>query len=164
MIVRPTLLILPLAASLAAPASAQRSASAPGDARVVGTWSLVLEKSRFSPGPTPTSQIRSYEAQNGGYRATIKTTFADRPSTYIDYVANYDSLEYPVMGSADYDTIRLKKVDEFTSEAILGHAGRVIATTRRVIAPDGQTMTITFKADDIKGKPVNNVMVFARQK
>jgi hypothetical protein len=135
----------------------------PTDPRVLGTWTLIVGKSKFSPGPTPTTQIRTYGAHDNGYKATIKTTYAGRQPTFVEYVANYDSLEYPVTGAQEYDTIRLQKIDASTSEATLGHAGRVIATARRVISEDGQTMTITFHADDIQGSRVDNVMVFARQ-
>ena len=143
---------------------AAAQSSPPFDPRVLGTWSLTVAKSKFFPGPTPTSQIRTYEATDNGDKATIKTTYTDRQPTMIEYAANYDSLEYPVTGSPDYDTIRLKKVGPSTSEATLGHAGRVIATARRVISEDGQTMTISFHADELQGSRVDNVMVFARQK
>ena len=62
----------------------------------------------------------------------------------------------------DYDAIRLKKVDAYTSEAILGHAGKVFATARRTISEDGRLMTISFRADDLGGTRVNNVMVYDR--
>ncbi len=149
-------------AAAASPIVAQ--SPAPGDPRVLGTWNLDVARSKFTPGPTPTSQIRTYEPHDSGYRATIKTTYAARKPTFVEYVANYDALEYPVSGSPDYDTIRLKKVDSSTSEAILGHAGRVFATTRRVVSEDGQTMTITFHADELQGTRIHNVMVFTRQK
>ena len=150
-------------AAAASPLVAQ--SSPPGDPRVLGTWVLDVAKSKFTPGPTPTSQVRTYEPRdNGGYRATIKTTYAARQPTFVEYAANYDSLEYPVAGSLDYDTIRLKKVDSLTSEATLGHAGRVFATARRVISEDGRTMTITFHADELQGTRIHNVMVFTRQK
>ena len=137
---------------------------APGDPRVLGTWNLDVARSKFTPGPTPTSQIRTYEPNANGYKATIKTTYASRKPTSVEYVANYDSLEYPVSGSPDYDTIRLKKIDSSTSEAVLGHAGKVFATTRRVLSDDGQTMTITFHADEQQGTRIHNVMIFTRQK
>lgn len=135
----------------------------PVDPRVLGTWTLDVSKSRFSPGPTPASQVRTYEAQGTGFKGTIQTTYADRKPTVIEYTASYDSLEYPVSGSSDYDTIRLTKIDSSTSAATLGHAGRVVATARRVIADDGRTMTITFHADELQGTRVHNVMVYRRQ-
>ena len=89
-----------------------------------------VARSKFTPGPTPTSQVRTYEPQDNGYKATIRTTYAARKPTFIEYVANYDSLEYPVSGSPD----------------------------------EGQTMTITFHADEQQGTRIHNLMVFTRQK
>lgn len=151
-------------AILLIPAPLAAQSAAPGDIRVLGTWTLDVTHSKFSPGPAPLTQIRTYEPKDNGYRATIRTTYANRKPVFVEYAANYDALEYPVAGSPDYDTIRLKKVDSSTSEATLGHGGRVIATTRRVLSDDGGTMTITFHADDMNGARVNNVMVFTRTK
>src|SRR5262245_11525897 len=130
------------------PVAAQSSpqASTGTDPRVLGTWRLNLAKSRFVPGPPYREETRTYEAHEQGVKATIHRIIADgRPAT-IEYVANYDSIEYPVSGSSDYDAIRLKKVDSRTFEGVLSHAGNVFATTRRVISEDGKTMTITFQA------------------
>lgn len=137
---------------------------APTDERVLGTWRLNVAKSKFIPGPPYKEETRTYEPHEQGVRATIKRTFADGHSATIEYVANYDSLEYPVTGSTDYDAIRLKKVDAYTSEAVLGHAGNVFATTRRIISEDSKTMTITFQASEFQGSRVNNVMVYDKQR
>jgi hypothetical protein len=141
-----------------------RQSAAPTDSRVIGTWLLNVAKSKFIPGPPYRGETRTYEPTEQGIKATIKRTFADGRTATIEYVANYDSLEYPVTGSPDYDAIRLTKVDALTYEAVLGHAGSVFAVTRRVISADGKTMTITLQAPDIQGSRVNNVMVYDKQR
>src|SRR5262245_33265528 len=85
--------------------TAQSSASSDEDRRLLGTWKLNLSKSKYKAGPAPREQTRTYEAQGDGVRATIKTVSANGRSATVQYVANYDSLEYPVTGSADTDTI-----------------------------------------------------------
>ena len=55
--------------------------------------------------------------------------------------------EYPVTGTQAYDHILLKRIDSYTAEAVLSHAGRAYGTARRVIAQDGKTMTITFRTE-----------------
>jgi hypothetical protein len=74
----------------------------------------------------------------------------------IEYTANYDR-EYPVTGTEEYDHVVLKRIDKYTSEAVLSHAGRVFGTARRVIAADGKSMTITFRRDSESGVSVLNV-------
>jgi hypothetical protein len=137
-------------------------ATVPPDERVFGTWQLNLARSKFNPGPPYRSQTRVYERHEKGVRAAIKTTYSDGHTTEVEYVAGYDSLEYPVTGSPDYDSIKLKRVDAYTSEAVLGHAGKQFATARRTISEDGKTMTIVFQVD-FAGSRVNNVMVYDRQ-
>jgi hypothetical protein len=127
--------------------------------RVLGTWVLVVQKSKYNPGPAPKSQTRTYEAHPEGIKATIRTVYANGHSSDIQYSAKYDSVEYPVLGSVDSDTITLKKVDDFTAEASLGHAGKVIGSAKRVISNDGKTMTITYRGIS-EGRQVNNVSVY----
>ena len=50
-------------------------------------------------------------------------------------------------------------MDEYTAEATLSHAGKVMGTARRVISDDGKTMTITYKGM-LGGDLVNNVAVY----
>ena len=132
------------------------------DDRVLGTWVLAVAKSKYNPGPAPRSQMRTYQAHPDGVKATIRTVNADGHSSDIQYTAKYDSVEYPVLGSVDSDTITLKKLDEFTAEASLGHAGQVIGSAKRVISKDGMTMTITYRGTS-QGQEVNNVSVYEKQ-
>jgi hypothetical protein len=135
--------------------------SVPADENlVIGTWHLNVAKSKYRPGPGPKSQTRTYEAHPNGVKATVRTVDADGHSTSVEYVAKYDRVEYPIMGSAEADAIALNKIDAYTAEASLTHAGKVIGTARRVISPDGKTMTITFR--DSRGT-INNVAVYEKQ-
>src|SRR5687767_901275 len=135
-----------IATSLGVVCSAQAPAPASfDDNRVIGTWRLVVEKSRYNPGPPPQSQIRIYEPQPKGVKTTIRTVLADGETTSVSYTANYDSVEYRVTGSPTTDGIKLTQLDPNTAEAKLMHAGRIVGTARRVVSPDGRTMTITLR-------------------
>ena len=100
---------------------------------LLGTWVLNVAKSKFVPGPAPKSQRRTYEAHPQGVKATIQTVYADGRSASMQYTANYDGVEYPVTGSPDSDAIALKKINDLTAEATLMHAGKIMATVRRVV-------------------------------
>lgn len=155
------ILAVTIVASCATAVQTQTPASAsPGDNPVIGTWTLVVDKSRYNPGPPPQSQTRTYEVQLKGIKATIQTVLADGNTTTVSYTANYDSVEYHVTGSATADGIKLTQVDPNTAEAKLMHAGRVVGTARRVVAPDGKTMTITLR--DVRGS-VQNVAYYEKR-
>jgi len=127
--------------------------------RLVGVWNLNVAKSKFFSSSAPKSQTRTYETHPNGIKATIETTYADGKSTTIQYVASYDSVEYPITGSLQFDAIAMKKIDDFTAEATLSHAGKEIASARRVISEDGLTMTVTLRRNAGIDE-VTNVSVF----
>jgi len=91
----------------------------------------------------------------------IQRTFKDGRRERVEYTANFDR-EYPVMGTDEYDHVVLKRIDEYTSEAVLSHAGRVYGIARRVISTDDRSMTITFRRDSESGVSVYNVAVYNR--
>jgi len=129
----------------------------------VGTWKLNVAKSTFKPGPPPAAETRIYQSRPEGVKTTVKTTWADRKTTSVEYPANYDGKDYPVSGSRDIDAVALTRMDDFTSAATLKHAGKEIGVARRVVSPDRKTMTITYKGINSIGDKVDNVAVYDRQ-
>jgi hypothetical protein len=138
--------------------SSIHGATSDGD-RLLGVWNLNVAKSKFLSSPAPKSQTRTYETHPNGIKATIETTYADGKSTTIQYIASYDSVEYPVTGSLQFDAIAMNKIDDFTAEARLSHAGKDIASARRVISEDGLTMTVTLRRN-VGLEEVTTVSVF----
>ena len=122
---------------------------------LVGAWRLNVAKSTYRPGPAPSSETRTYTRDGANVLGVIQREFADGRRLRIEYTANYDR-EYPVTGTEEYDHVVLRRIDRYTSEAVLSHAGRVFGTARRVIAADGKSMTITFRRDSESGVSVLN--------
>ena len=152
-----------LVGALAAPAvvSGQRLSTSKMPDHLVGVWQLNLAKSRYFPGPGPISETRTYVREGTDVVGIIQRTFKDGRRERIEYTANFDR-EYPVMGTEEYDHVTLKRIDEYTSEAVLSHAGRVYGVARRVIASDGKSMTITFRRENQSGPSVHNVVYYDR--
>lgn len=144
----------------AVPAGQSARASKAPD-QLIGVWQLNASKSRYFPGPPPTSETRTYSRAGDSVVGVIRRAFKDGRSDRIEYTADFDR-EYPVMGTEDYDHVVLKRIDEHTSEAVLSHAGRVYGIARRVIAADGRSMTITFRRENQSGPSVYNVAVYDR--
>jgi len=128
---------------------------------LLGSWQLDLVKSRYTPGPPPRSEVRTYVRDNEGIKGTIRRRREDGREEVIEYRADFDR-EYPVMGTPAYDTIRLKRVDARTAEAVLSHAGRVFGTARRTISEDGRTLTITFRQEN-QGILESNTAIYRKQ-
>lgn len=129
---------------------------------LLGVWQLDVAKSRYTPGPPPRNETRTYVRDPEGMKGTIARRRADGTDEVIEYRADFGR-EYPVMGTPAYDTIQLKRIDAHTAEAVLSHAGRVFGTARRVVSADGRTLTIMFRQEDRAGHLQNNVAVYRKQ-
>lgn len=138
---------------------ALRSADDP----ILGTWKLNLAKSKYSPGPPPQSQVRSYAKQAGGIKVLVDTMEAGGQPTHAEFVVRYDLKGYPVAGASPFDTISPEKIDERTVNAELKQGDRVVLNAMRSVSKDGKTLTITYVGTSEQGKPVNNLAVFSRQ-
>jgi hypothetical protein len=130
---------------------------------VVGTWKLDLAKSRFNPGPAPKTQTRAYVATADGIDLMYTGVAADGSAVNGKSSFKYDGKDYPITGSADYDTLSLKRIDANTIESTQKKAGKPVGKTVRTVSSDGKVLTLKSKGTDAKGKSYDNVMVFDKQ-
>ena len=93
-------------------------------------------------------------------KATIVTIDRSGASSTVEFVADYDSMEHPIVGSTSADALTLVQLDPLLTEATVNHAGRPMAYARRVISPDGRMMTLTIR--EVQSGSVN-VAVYERK-
>jgi hypothetical protein len=129
---------------------------------VVGTWTLNVAKSKFEPGPPLKSSTVTFSPAGEGVRVVAEFVGPDGP-VKTDYTGSYDGKDYPIKGASGVDTVTLKRIDATSTERIDKMGGKVVGTWTRKVAPDGQSMTVTYKGTDAKGQKVNNLMVFERK-
>jgi hypothetical protein len=128
-----------------------------------GTWELNLAKSKFSPGPPPKSDTRTFEVTGDDVKFTGKQINAQGKPITVGYTAKFDGKDYPITGSENFDTISLKRIDASTSEATLKKGGKVMYSSKRTTSKDGKTLTFTGKGTNAKGQAVNDVLVFDKR-
>jgi hypothetical protein len=126
---------------------------------LVGVWVLDVNASRYLPGPAPKAETRTYSKSPDGIKGVVKRTHPDGRIETFEYMANADS-EQGVTGTPEYDAVKLRQIDPFTSEAFLTHGGAVFGTATRSIGRDGKTMRIIFRRPDAD---VLNVAVYRKQ-
>jgi hypothetical protein len=129
----------------------------------VGTWKLNVAKSTFSPGPGPTSQIRSYAESAQGLTLTLKTIAADGKETNSTLTFKDDGKQYPSTGNPNFDTVSVTRVDALTVHSIQMKAGKAVGTGVRTVSADGKTLTFSQKLTDAKGLKHDDVSVYDRQ-
>jgi hypothetical protein len=154
LVVVSTLITVPVSAN------GQGTTNVAADDPLLGTWHLNVSQSKYKPGPAPQSQTRIYETHKFGIRATVKTVYADGRSTTVQSVYDYDKQEHPVTGSEEVDAIVVTRINAYTHEATLSHAGHLIGTFRRVISKDGKRMTVTLRR---RGPEADNLEVYEKE-
>ena len=128
----------------------------------VGTWKLNVAKSKYTPGPVPTSITSIYEAAGKGYKVTVTNVSASGTLKY-GYTTNLDGKESPLTGNnPNADTITARRIDARTIENVSKKGGKVTITQRSFVSADGKTRTVTTTGTDAQGQKVHNVAIFEK--
>lgn len=128
----------------------------------VGTWTLNVTKSTYSPGPAPTEHTMTIESVGEETKVTVKGAAADGSPVSVSYSYKTDGKDYPSTGSRDFDSVALKR-SGMTVEGLRKKAGKQVQTYSRVVSKDGKTMTVTIKGTNAKGQTINNIAVYEKQ-
>jgi hypothetical protein len=137
--------------------------TAQGTDPVVGTWELNVAKSKYSPGPAPKSEMRTYVVAGQDIKAAAKGVDGAGKPTSVQWTVNYDGKDRPEAGTQDADAISLTRIDAFNSAYTQKKAGKVVLTGTRSISRDGKVMTITTKGTNAQGQAVNDVEIFEKR-
>jgi hypothetical protein len=141
--------------------SASRAQSV--DDPVLGTWRLNVERSRFTPGPGWRSQMRTYRATPEGVSVSWSGVDAGGGAMQVSYTYAYDGRDYPMVGSANYDTLNAVRVDARTVRSEEKRGGVVVGIAVRTVSPDGRVLTITDEGTNRRGLAFSQTLVFDRQ-
>jgi hypothetical protein len=137
-------------------------AASPDDP-VLGTWKLNVGKSKFTPGPGWQSQLRTYMATPDGVSVTWTGIDAGGEKMQVRYTYKYDGRDYPMTGSASYDTLNAVRVDAWTVRSEEKRDGKTVGIAVRAVSRDGKVLTITDEGTNRKGRAFSQVLVFDRQ-
>jgi len=131
---------------------------------IVGTWKLNVAKSTFIPGPGWRSQTRTYRAAPGGGVSVVWTGVgASGEAMHVSFISRLDGKDYPMKGSANYDTLNAVRIDALTAKSEEKRDGKIVGIAVRTVSPDGKVLTITDDGTNRKGQKFSQVLVFDRQ-
>ena len=128
----------------------------------VGAWKLDVAKSKYSPGPAPTSGSTTIEVAGEGVKVVVDQVFADGPRHW-SFTANYDGKDSPVTGNPEMDTVARTRVNARTVKTVSKKGGKVMTTQTSAVSSDGKTRTVTTTGVNSKGEKVHNVAVYTKQ-
>ena len=130
---------------------------------IVGTWTLNIAESKFTPGPAPKSQTRTYTQTAKGTAMTFTGVAADGSPMSGQSTFKYDGKDYPITGSPDYDTLTLKRLNGSSVRSDLKKSGKVVGTTIRTISGHGKVLTLSTRGKNSQGTAFDFVAVYDRK-
>lgn len=130
----------------------------------VGTWTLNVAKSKYSPGPAPKAQTSTYESAGVGYEVAVKSTPASGAVQEWTYTTKLDGASSPITGNnPNADMTTVKRIDATTLEIVNTKGGKETTRQRNVVSADGKTRTVTTTGVDAQGQKVSNVAVYEKK-
>lgn len=128
----------------------------------MGTWVLNESKSKFPPGAPKNTKV-VYEAMGDDIKVTVDGVDKDGKATHNEWTGKFDNKDYPLTGDPNADTRAYKKIDAHTTELTNKKDGKVVATGKIVISPDGKSRTLTVHVTDPSGKKMTYSAVYDKQ-
>jgi hypothetical protein len=124
-----------------------------------GTLKLNVAKSKFNPGPGPTSATVT-TGDDG--KLQVQEVQADGKSTPWSVTPTKDGTPAPVTGMGENATLVRKIIDERHIEDTWSVGGQP-AVGKAVWSKDGKTLTYTLNGKTADGKPRHDVLVYEKQ-
>ena len=128
----------------------------------MGTWKLNEAKSKFAPGATKNQKV-VYEAAGDQVKVALDGMTADGKSLHIEWTGKYDGKFYPVTGDAGVDERAYKQINAHTMEITSKKGGKIVSTSRIVVAADGKSRTVTSSGTNSKGAKVTTVTAYDKE-
>ena len=141
-------------------------AFAQGPNPLIGTWTLNLAKSTFSPGPPPKSPATRTYTQNGdGLKVVLSggVNADGSAQTTVSWAAHFDGKDYPMVGNSTADMVTITMTGASTMDFTAKKGGKVTGTRRWTVSKDGKTMTTWQGGTNNAGLPQSNFEVWTKQ-
>lgn len=128
----------------------------------MGTWKLNEAKSKIPAGAPKNTNV-VYEAAGDNVKVTTDGTGRDGQPLHTEWTGKFDGKDYPLSGDSTADSRAYTVVNDRTLELTNKMGGKVAATGKIVVAPDGKTRTIHLTTTDAAGKKITGTAVYDKQ-
>ena len=125
----------------------------------MGTWKLNEKKSKLGNGMAKNSTV-VYQSIVFQTKVTIDGTDPEGKPMHSEWSGKFDGKDYAVKGDPTSDMRSYRKVDDRTLGFTVKHHGKVVASGRIVVAPDGKSRTVNASGTDAKGKKFKTTAVY----
>lgn len=113
----------------------------------MGVWKVNKAASTFGTG-APVADTVTYEIVGDSVKVIVDGVGPDGKAVHNEWVGKYDGKDYPVKGTAAYDSRAYTKIDDSTMNMVIKKGGKVIANGTIVVAPDGKSRRVKVASTD----------------
>jgi len=135
----------------------------------VGIWKLNTHRSKFPPNaPSFFFATIQIESAGAGLKSTASGADSEGFANGFTFTCKFDGTSCkvtpatPLRGASAVDTINLKRVNPNTIIATGVRNGKPVYSDRRVVSPDGKTMTVVRDGTTPEGKKYESIIVLER--
>ena len=130
----------------------------------VGKWRLDVRQSRYPVRACPRSMEIEMRPADGGVWYQSDAKYGNGGEIHARYTAKYDGKEVLVSGTRGLLLpVSLKRLSSHVVVATYARGVQVVATSKRVVSPDGKVMTIATTSIDASGKKASTLGVYRRE-
>ena len=131
----------------------------------LGTWKVNIAKSKYDPGPIPTTAgTTKREALAGGqFKTTTDGVNAQGQKTHTEFTFKPDGKDYPITGSQEFDMQSVRNFGSNTRVVVSKKNGHVVRMIRTVLSPDGKSYTNSTISINAQGRVAHNVTLYEKQ-
>jgi hypothetical protein len=129
----------------------------------MGTWTLNVQKSKYSPGPAPKSMTIKFEKAGDATKFSADTVDAEGKTVHSEWTSKMDGKEVPCTGIPNADVCAPKKIDANSYTNDWKKDSKPTQTFHVVVSKDGKTLTAHQTGKNAKGDPVNTTAIFDKQ-
>ncbi len=124
-----------------------------------GTWKLNAKKSHLGR-DTGRNNTVVYKSMFFETKVTIDGVDAKGKPMHDEWTGMFDGKDHPVTGDPESDARAYKKIDDRTMEFWVRKGGKVVASGKIVVAPDGKSRAVTTTGMGPKGKKMTSKAVY----
>jgi hypothetical protein len=108
----------------------------------VGSWTLNVSRSTYSPGPPPYKRATyRIERLAEGFRVIYDMVHPRGGTTHLEWTGRMDGRDYALQGVDQAITYAYTPASDGSCEIVVKIDGRVAARSRVTVSPDGRTMS-----------------------
>ncbi len=122
----------------------------------VGTWTVNLAKSKYSPGPPPKEWTLTFERTPAGIKLT-SAGVDGRGKQSMTFVSSFDGTEVKWVANPDADACAPLRMSDNVYVNVNKKGGKLLHTVRVEASADGKTLTVTQTGT------INNVVLYDRK-